>query len=236
MIKLKDILFEIEIGKDFLTDPDSTILGPKAKEAYKKFLQAIGREVEPNTEDENKILKAISQFINGGGDQSQSWISYHTQDLKALKSKYPKILDPMSDASTYGSKLYRTMNVKAEVVKEAVKAMGGVKQGTNENALITIPYTGAVEISMASRNTFSLTFDYDIAVTHLPKYKEYNDWTNSVRCIVETDVQAVNNDLLMAPSFLNIWAWDEAETWYASKEPMKCTALHVRQSTLANIL
>ena len=238
MIKLKDILFEIEIGKDFLTDPNSQMLRlPRTREAYKKFLDSIGREIEPNTEDEDKLLKAISAFINGGGDRSMSWISWHTNDLMALKSKYPKMLDPTSDTGKYGNKLYRAMNVKADVIREAIQSAGGIQQSNDPKEMLTIPYTGTVKMVMdAVRNTFSLTFDYDMAAIHLSKYTPYNDYTDSVRCIVETNVQTVNSNLLMAPSFLNVWAWDESETWYVGKDPMKCTAIHIPQGTLSQIM
>lgn len=88
MIKLSNILLELDMGKYPLTDPDDPSIVDKDMVKYlaKKY------SYEANTEDERRFLKGLKDFID-----SHNTTGLKADDLKAflrIKDKFPEILRP----------------------------------------------------------------------------------------------------------------------------------------------
>lgn len=101
MIKLKDILFEFEIGNTLLGDPTNLYKPEKWKE--------LGIPFEPNTDDERKLVHLMQKWITRPDKaRKDSQLGEMLKQLLPLKSKFPKILDPSQGRNLYeGKSLYR---------------------------------------------------------------------------------------------------------------------------------
>jgi hypothetical protein len=113
MIKLKDLLKELDFGKFPFTDPDAVQLGMLEKMSLERLIDKYKYVTEPNTKDEQKLLKDLSKYFENEGNTVQ------VSGLKALlavKSKFPGILDPeQADDFSY---VYRGTSMSiSEVLK-----------------------------------------------------------------------------------------------------------------------
>lgn len=96
MIKLKDILSEIDFGKIPFADPYAV----DNPDVYSKYLQKWNYVEEPNTEDEQAFVNDLKSYIdepNIHAHQS-AHIATVLKQLLPLKSKFPGILDPAQSA------------------------------------------------------------------------------------------------------------------------------------------
>ena len=94
MIKLKDLLNELDFGKYPFTDPDAVQLGMMEKMSLERLIDKYKYVTEPNTKDEQKLLRDLSKYFEN--EENTVQVS-GLKALLAVKSKFPGILDPEED-------------------------------------------------------------------------------------------------------------------------------------------
>ena len=96
MIKLRDILKEIDFGKIPFSDTDAV----DDSDAYSTYLKKWNYIEEPNTEDEQAFIEDLQSYIEEPNIHSSqaAHIATVLKHLLPLKSKFPGILDPSESA------------------------------------------------------------------------------------------------------------------------------------------
>jgi len=86
MIKLKTLLEEFKYGNELFSDlKDKSVVS-------KNYIKSLISKAEPNTEDEQLFLKALSKYFSD--DVTKTVDASTLKMLLQLKLKFPKILDP----------------------------------------------------------------------------------------------------------------------------------------------
>jgi hypothetical protein len=129
MIKLKDILKELEVGDELFTDVpgigdigvrnDGTA-GYRAKHfatRLKNLIQKYNLSGEENTDEEEMMLRAIERYIHS--PQYKKDLVKYLPFLLKMKSKFPYILDPFEGAKFQF--LYRGMSPDRDMVEKAME-------------------------------------------------------------------------------------------------------------------
>ena len=86
-MKLEDIYEKLNVGDKLWADVDG-----EGKKSWNDFISKLyAPDFEPNTDDEKKVLKALTNYFrtNKSGE-----LGVYLKDLVPLKSKFPQILDP----------------------------------------------------------------------------------------------------------------------------------------------
>lgn len=92
MIRLRDILLELDYGTKLFADDKLDLQHPRAA-AWDKFITRIYQpDFEPNTDAEQELLDQLAAYITSG-DRSAKLASA-MQQLLPLRSRFPHILDP----------------------------------------------------------------------------------------------------------------------------------------------
>jgi hypothetical protein len=100
VIKLTDILTELEIGKVLFGDP--TLFGRPNKWEDLKI------PYELDTDDEKQLIHMLKKWIMEPQDAKGPELGQKLKELLPLKSKFPKVLDPSKGRKEYkGTTLYR---------------------------------------------------------------------------------------------------------------------------------
>ena len=158
MIRLKDLLKEFEYGNKLFADiEDENLINPE-------FLdKLIAKPEEENTEDEKKLLKALSSYFSK--DVLKSIDVTVLKKLLALKSKFPKILDPYASEEKL-KYAYRGTTIGIDTLLKAINNGSLAKDGYNtyviNNPKITIQSKGSTgylsfSTKMINANSFALT-------------------------------------------------------------------------------
>jgi len=112
MIRLIDLLKEFEYGNQLFADPKDEYL------VNVEFLDDLISKTEPNTEDEKKLLKALSDYFSQGVVKN---IDVNIlKKLLQLKSKFPKILDPNKFNRGRGGFAYRGTTIGIDTLLKAI--------------------------------------------------------------------------------------------------------------------
>mgnify|MGYP003671393197 CR=1 FL=1 len=118
MIKLKDILKELEVGDELFTDLSVEDYNHEVY-LYSKELPSLlskwGLKGEENTKEEDKLLVNISKYIETANPKHKGNLSPYLNELLALKSKFPYILDPFYSKKNIKG-IYRGMSLKINKV------------------------------------------------------------------------------------------------------------------------
>ena len=88
-MKLEDIYEKLNVGDKLWADVDG-----EGKKSWNDFISKLyAPDFEPNTDDEKKVLKALTNYFrtNKSGE-----LGVYLKDLVPLKSKFPQILDPQA--------------------------------------------------------------------------------------------------------------------------------------------
>ena len=120
MIKLKDILKELEVGDELFTDlsiDDRT--NNHRVYRYSKELPSLlskwGLKGEENTKEEDKLLVNIGKYVEFASLKHKGNLSPYLNELLSLKSKFPYILDPFYSKKNI-KEIYRGMTLKINKV------------------------------------------------------------------------------------------------------------------------
>ena len=118
MIKLKDILKELEVGDELFTDLSVEDYNHRVY-LYSKELPSLlskwGLKGEENTKEEDKLLVNISKYIEFASLKHKGNLSPYLNELLSLKSKFPYILDPFYSKKNI-KEIYRGMSLKINKV------------------------------------------------------------------------------------------------------------------------
>jgi len=158
MIRLKDLLKEFEYGNKLFADiEDESLINPEILD------KLIAKPEEENTEDEKKLLKVLSSYFSK--DVLKSIDVTILKKLLALKSKFPKILDPFKGRR--GLDLaYRGTTIGIDTLLKAINNGNLAKDGYNtyviNNPKITIQSKGSTgylsfSVEMVDADSFALT-------------------------------------------------------------------------------
>jgi hypothetical protein len=113
MIKLKDILKELDFGKYPFTDVNAVTIKGSYQDQFKELINRWKYVEEPNTKDEAKFIKSLTRYFKS----AKNPISVaDLNQLLTLKSKYPNILDPSINADY--KTLYRGTSIP---IKDVLK-------------------------------------------------------------------------------------------------------------------
>ena len=100
MIRLKNILEELEIGKVLFGDPDLMYRPNRWKD--------LNIPYEPNTDDEKHLIQLLKKWIMEPHKAKDPELGQKLKELLPLKSKFPRVLDPSKGRKIYeGTTLYR---------------------------------------------------------------------------------------------------------------------------------
>lgn len=118
MIKLKDILKELNVGDELFTDLSVEDYNHRVYR-YSKELPSLlskwGLKGEENTKEENKLLVNISKYIETANSKNKGNLAPYLNELLALKSKFPYILDPFYSKKNI-KEIYRGMSLNLDKV------------------------------------------------------------------------------------------------------------------------
>ena len=204
MIRLKDLLKEFEYGNKLFADiGDESLINPEILD------KLIAKPEEENTEDEKKLLKALRDYFSE--DVVKDIDINILKKLLALKSKFPKILDPSKGRRGLDS-AYRGTTIGIDTLLKAINNGNLAKDGYNtyviENPKITIQSKGS-----AGYLSFSAEMvDADIFAI---KYTEDNGYKRVLEqklVPVTAEVSLKNANFLFNPQFVGALSeYDEDE-------------------------
>ena len=204
MIRLKDLLKEFEYGNKLFADiGDESLINPE-------FLdKLIAKPEEENTEDEKKLLKALRDYFSK--DVLKSIDVTILKKLLALKSKFPKILDPSKGRRNLDS-AYRGTTIGIDTLLKAINNGSLSKDSYNtyviENPKITIQSKGSTgylsfSVEMIDADSFAITSILG------------NRWINLIKqglFPVTSEVSSKNPNFLFNPEFVRVVSeYDEDE-------------------------
>jgi hypothetical protein len=118
MIKLKDILKELEVGDELFTDlfvEDYNYRVNLYSKELPSLLSKWGLKGEENTKEEDKLLDNIAKYIEIANSKNKGNLSPYLNELLSLKSKFPYILDPFYSKKNI-KEIYRGMSLKTNKV------------------------------------------------------------------------------------------------------------------------
>jgi len=98
MIRLRDLLLELDYGDKLFADD---LIDPKhpREKAWGRFIQQIYRpDFEPNTGAEQELLDQLQAYIGVGHRNAK--LASALQQLLPLRSRFPRILDPTAASIT----------------------------------------------------------------------------------------------------------------------------------------
>ena len=126
MIKLKDLLNELDFGKFPFTDPDAVQLGMMEKMSLERLIDKYKYVAEPNTKDEQRLLRDLSKYFEN--EENTVEVS-GLKALLAVKSKFPGILDPAEAGDA--NYVYRGTSISiSEVMKYDWETFSNSYNGT----------------------------------------------------------------------------------------------------------
>jgi hypothetical protein len=100
MIRLKNILEELEVGKVLFGDPDWLSRPDRWKDLKIPY--------EANTDDEKHLIQLLKRWIMEPHKAKDPELGQKLKELLPLKSKFPRVLDPSKGRKIYeGTTLYR---------------------------------------------------------------------------------------------------------------------------------
>ena len=121
MIRLKNILEELEIGKVLFGDPDWMSRPDRWKDLKIPY--------EPNTDDEKHLIQLLKKWIMEPHKAKDPELGQKLKELLPLKSKFPRVLDPSKGRKIYeGTTLYRGTLLPLKDIMN----MSGVWQPNND--------------------------------------------------------------------------------------------------------
>lgn len=113
MIKLKDLLKELDLGKFPFSDPAAANIDDVDSKELLRLIARYDYEEEPNTKSENSFLKDLSKYF----EEENNPVSLSAlKALLSVKSKFPGILNPAENEDI--SYVYRGTSMPiSEVMK-----------------------------------------------------------------------------------------------------------------------
>lgn len=211
--KLYKDIFEANVGDKLFADQDKAYdfrnLTGFDKDFYKWVERVYGPDYEPNTPEENEMLLALGRYF--GDVRYAKDLGKHVEDLKALKAKFPSMLDPK------GTKLLNP-EFPGYAMRGAKLPIDQYEKLIRNAKLYSTRYTGILGlidnpgITYKSRGQYGFTsfsLDFAQATKFARSFKE-KDFVSVVYGIKLDDPNLVVN-----PTFANkLSSYKENETLY----------------------
>ena len=211
--KLYKDIFEANVGDKLFADPDVAWSFRNDDGFDKDFVKWVDRvygpDYEPNTTVETQMLYALGKYF--GQASYAKDLGQYVDDLKALKAKFPSILDPK------GTKVLRPL-FPGYAMRGAKLPMDQYKKLIPKAELYSNRYTGILGlidnpgITYKSRGQYGFTSfstDFTQAAKFARSFKE-KDFVSVVY-----GVKLDNPNLVVNPSFANkLSSYKESETLY----------------------
>mgnify|MGYP003645711845 FL=1 len=118
MIRLKDILKELEYGEKLFADPSYSTSSGRYQNLVKQMYDG---ETELDTDEENSLFLKLKDYV-----KQNIWYNDTTKeldDLLKLKEKFPRMLDPASEVE--GNMVYRGTNLPPKKIMELIEGKRG---------------------------------------------------------------------------------------------------------------
>lgn len=204
MILLKDLLKEFEYGSRLFADPDDeNIVNPE-------FLDALIAKPELNTEDEKKLLKALSDYFSQGVAKN---IDVNIlKKLLQLKPKFPKILDPKK--SRNAGFAYRGTTIGIDTLLKAIDSGKLQQEGRSIRFVIDDPKITIQSKGSTGYLSFSVQMvDAEIFAVRNAHVSRHNDLLYQKLFPITAEISSKNPNLLFNPEFVRVLSeYDEEET------------------------
>lgn len=200
MIKLLDLLKEFEYGKQLFADiGDENIVNPE-------FLDDLISKTEPNTDDEKKLLKALSDYFSEGIVKNID-VSV-LKKLLQLKPKFPKILDPNKTRNSGFA--YRGTTMEIDTLLKAIKNGNLDKNGYN-TYVITDPGITIQSKGSAGYLSFSIEL-VEAEIFTVGLTARHKDLLKKGLFPITAEVDLKNPNFLFNPEFVKVLSgFDEDE-------------------------
>ena len=215
--KLYKDIFEAEVGDKLFADLDDAELAAKTKRGFNKdFVKWVenvyGPDYEPNTPEEQEMLFALGSYF--GDVKFAKDLGKHVEDLKALKAKFPQMLDPKNAKTGWGGwnekfKGYamRGAKISMDQYKKLIRKSELLPSSFESYAIVDNP--GITYKSRGQYGFTSFTTDFSQAAKFSRSFKE-KDYVNVVY-----GVKLDDPNLVLNPNFANrISEYPENETLY----------------------
>jgi hypothetical protein len=118
MIRLKDILKELDYGEKLFADPSYGTSSGRYQDLIKQMYDG---ETEPDTEEEKMLFLKLKDYVKSG-----KWYKDTTKDIDdlfKLKAKFPRMLDP--EEYVLGIMVYRGMKLPPKKIMELIRGKRG---------------------------------------------------------------------------------------------------------------
>jgi hypothetical protein len=215
--KLYKDIFEANVGDKLFADPDAAYALRNDdgidRNFYKWVERVYGPDYEPNTPEEDKMLFALGKYF--GQATYAKELGKYVGELKALKAKFPSMLDP-KNAKGYNQKF------EGYAMRGAKLPMDQYEKLIRKSELYGDAFGGATGlvkdpgITYKSRGQYGFTSfstDFTQAAKFGRSFKE-KDWVGVVYGVKLSDPNLVVN-----PSFANeLSDYKESETLYVGNE------------------
>ena len=203
MIRLIDLLKEFEYGSQLFADPKDENL------VNVEFLDDLISKPEPNTEDEKKLLKTLSDYFSQGVVKN---IDLNVlKKLLQLKPKFPKILDPKK--SRNAGYAYRGTTIGIDTLLKAIDS-GKLQQQSRYIFVIDDPKITIQSKGSTGYLSFSVEMvDAEIFAVRNAHVARYKDVLYQKLFPITAEISSKNPNLLFNPEFVRVLSgYDEEET------------------------
>ena len=206
MIKLKNILKEIDLGEVPFSDPDAF----DDPDGFSQFIAKWNYVEEPNTEDEAAFISDLKSYIEEPNihTHQSAHIASVLKQLLPLKTKFPGILDPAS----YTKTVYRGTTISIKTFIDSASKFEGDDLVFNTKAKLS---------SKGNKKFLSFSADYFTAENFVDQQTSADERKGEFIAAglipVVIAINASNPNLIFNSNitkFFNDWGGDEKETFY----------------------
>ena len=206
MIRLKDLLNELEVGDVLLGEP----IGKKRQLPKPSAWKELGIPYEPNTIDEKQLIDLLRDWITK--ETKNPKLVEFLKQLLPLKSKFPKILDPTEgrELST-GTSFYRGTLIPLKDVLKLSSWEFTTESSTNDAIQSKDPYTWtptsqkgftSLTPSIQVAGRFVVKYISDNNITFSDMLSHIEDGSGMVPVIIE--INKTHPNIIMNPDVMNL--------------------------------
>ena len=213
MIKLIDIIQELNIGKRLFADPTPSFSRVGTHHRLTDLLKALNIPYEYNTDDENAVLKSIEDYLRK--PQNATNLKSNLLKLLPLKSQYPQLLDPAQDPYMKVDFVYRGATIDTKKLVNLVNKNGS-KKGSDYEDFITVRADGMKVTTNTTRGFLSFTANKVVAETFATDTRKQllslERLAQRYPAVLKCDINDMSDKLILAPSFADALVFSEQET------------------------
>jgi len=210
MIRLKDLLNELEVGDVLLGEP----IGKKLQLPNASAWKELGIPYEPNTIDEKQLIDLLRNWIVK--EIKNPKLVEFLKQLLPLKSKFPKILDPAEGRELYtGTSFYRGTLIPMKDVLKLSSWEFTTENSTNDAIQSKDPYTwtpasqkGFTSVTPSIQVAGRFTIQYMTAnnITFSDMLSHIEDGSGMIPVIIE--INDTHPNIIMNPKVMNLIGTD----------------------------